>query len=271
MKDVQNSIGNFLFKIDNVGIDSFTYPISIKTHDGICFNTIADFSLSVSLEKDIRGINMSRLPIFVSELDKDGWYLDDLKSNLKKLRSKLESKDAKISVDFDYFIKKKAPLSKYESYMNYKCRFETSIVENVNEASSECDAVLTVEVPITTLCPCSKEISEYSAHNQRGYVSVSVRYNSTIWIEEIIHVVESVASCEIYPILKRVDEKYVTEKAYDNPRFVEDIVRLTAERLFNDNRIIWFNVKSRHMESIHRHNAFAEITYSKKPEEATYR
>lgn len=263
MKDVQNTKGDFLFNIDSVGVDNFIHPISLKVKEGGCINTIGNFSLSVSLEKDIRGINMSRLPIFVSELNEDEWSSNKLKYIMIKLRDKLESKDASISVEFDYFIKKRAPVSGYESVMNYSCKIETSVHKNEVDNKDKFDTVVTVEVPITTLCPCSKEISDYSAHNQRAYVSVSLRYNKLIWIEEIVEYVESVASCEIYPILKRVDEKYVTEKAYNNPRFVEDIVRLVAEKLFLDDRIIWFSVKSRHMESIHRHNAFAKIEYSK--------
>jgi GTP cyclohydrolase I len=167
-------------------------------------------------------------------------------------------------MEFDYFIKKKAPVSGFEGTMPYKCRFEASLNNILENGTSDYDFILTVEVPVTTLCPCSKEISKASAHNQRGYVNVSLRYSEIVWIEDVIEMVEAVSSCELYPILKRVDEKYVTEKAYENPRFVEDMVRMAAERLYEDERVNWFRVSSRHQESIHPHDAYASFEKWKK-------
>jgi GTP cyclohydrolase I len=177
-----------------------------------------------------------------------------------KVSSILESNDSQLDVEFDYFCDKVAPVSGYKSIMNYRCKIECLMTKTINH-KKDFSMVLTVEVPITTLCPCSKEISNHSAHNQRSYVTVAIKSFSNIWIEEIVEMVESASSSELYPILKRVDEKYVTEKAYENPRFVEDIVRITADKLYNDSRISWFKIKSIHFESIHNHNAFAEIEY----------
>ena len=154
---------------------------------------------------------------------------------------------------FPYFMEKTAPVSKMTSLMDYNCEFSGSCSEK------GLDFVLKVKVPVQSLCPCSKEISEYGAHNQRSIASISVRFNKTVWIEDLIEIAESSASSSIYSLLKREDEKYITEYAYDNPAFVEDIVRNITEKLMNDSRIIWFEVECENMESIHNHNAWARI------------
>lgn len=263
MEDIQNKKGDFDFKIDKVGVENIQHPFYIKKKDGNVIETIGNFSMSVSLEKYLKGINMSRLPIILSELYRDEWkvenYKEDTEFVLKKICEKLESKDSYFDIKFKYFLAKSAPVSKFEGLMPYECKIESAL----NKEKDKFDMILTVEVPITTLCPCSKAISEYSAHNQRGYVVVSVRYNEEIHIEDIISMIEEVGSCELYPILKRIDEKYVTEKAYENPRFVEDIVRLAAKKLYDNNNITWFKISSHHQESIHPHDAYAVIEITK--------
>ncbi len=267
MKDIQNTQGDFRFKIDKVGVSNVLHPVTLKTRDGI-MNTIGKFTMGVCLCPELKGINMSRLPIFLADFANRELAMSDIRNVimgiLETMREKLESAEAYMKIEFDYFLGRKAPVSGFEGLMPYRCKIETTL-ENWGQ-DKHFDYILSVEVPITTLCPCSKAISDNSAHNQRGYVQVSIRYNSLVWIEEIIDIVNSIGSCEIYPILKRVDEKYVTEKAYKNPRFVEDIVRLVAEKLCEDARIDWFRINSRHQESIHPHDAYAQLEAWKQPE-----
>ena len=264
MVDIQNTKGDYKYKINNVGISNVLYPIIIKNKKGMSVPTVGKISMSVSLEHDIKGINMSRLPILLSEFGENTWELGDIKKDVKAFMlamvKKMESKDAYLEMEFDFFLKKKAPVSDFQGMMPYKCKINGNLHL---EPSTEYDFILSVEVPITTLCPCSKAISKYSAHNQRGYVQVSLRYSDLMYIEDIIELVEACASCDIYPILKRIDEKYVTEKAYENPRFVEDMVRMVAEKLNADTRVSWFVISSRHQESIHTHDAFATIEITK--------
>lgn len=260
MKDIQNIKGDFKYKINKVGVNNVLHPVTIKTKEEKLVSTVGIFTLAVSLDSELKGINMSRLPVLLAELSDSKWVFEDLRDILDAMRVRMGSTDAYMDVEFDYFLKKKAPVSGFEGLMPYRCKIEAALNSGDIAASQDLfDFILSVEVPITTLCPCSKEISDFSAHNQRGYVQVSVRYNTFVWIEDIINMVEAISSCEIYPILKRADEKFVTEKAYENPRFVEDIVRLAAERLNADSRIDWFRVNSRHQESIHPHDAFAQI------------
>ena len=264
MLDIQNTKGEYKYKINKVGISNVFYPITVKNKKGMPVPTVGNLSMSVSLEQDLKGANMSRLPILLSEFGENTWELGDIKEDVKTLMlsmiKKMESKDGYLEMEFDFFLKKKAPISDFQGIMPYKCKINGSLHL---EPSTEYDFILSVEVPVTTLCPCSKAISEYSAHNQRGYVQVSLRYSDLMHIEDIIELVESSASCDIYPILKRIDEKYVTEKAYENPRFVEDMVRIVAEKLDEDDRVNWFTISSRHQESIHTHDAFAVIEITK--------
>jgi GTP cyclohydrolase IB len=267
MKDIQNTKGDYGFKINKVGVTNVIHPILFKSKEGNRVATVGNFSMYVSLEKHLKGINMSRLMILLAELNENNWEIEhlseDMKVFLEKMLEKMNSRDGYVELSFDFFAKKKAPISEYIGLMPYKCKIEASLHKNSEDEIACYDFILMVEVPITALCPCSKAISQYSAHNQRGYVQVSLRSPELIYIEEVIELVEAESSCEIYPILKRVDEKYVTEKAYENPRFVEDIVRLIAEKLNEDERITWFKVASRHQESIHPHDAAAEIEVEK--------
>jgi GTP cyclohydrolase I len=171
------------------------------------------------------------------------------------MKKKLNAKSAHIEIEFPYFIEKTAPVSKAKSLMEYTCTLWGSLNDNI-------DICFGVEVPVTTLCPCSKEMSEKGAHNQRGIVSIKVRFKKLLWIEDVIKIAENSASCEVYSLLKRPDEKYVTEKAYNNPMFVEDIVRNVAKELEENPNITWFSVESENIESIHNHSAYALVEKS---------
>jgi GTP cyclohydrolase I len=174
------------------------------------------------------------------------------------MKEKLDSEESFIELSFNYFVMKKAPVSGQEAMMDYYCEYFGS------SGPEGRDAVMSVRVPVMTLCPCSKEISQYGAHNQRGYVTISVRMKKLMWIEEIIEIAESSASSPVFPLLKREDEKYVTERSYENPTFVEDVVRNAATKLMAEDRIVWFEVSSENMESIHNHSAYAVITRDKR-------
>ncbi|TDX52956.1 GTP cyclohydrolase FolE2 [Orenia marismortui] len=257
MKDIQNTQGDYKFDINKVGVDNLVCPFKIQSKIGEVISTVGNFSMMVNLPKELKGINMSRLPQLLSELKQEELTLNDLKQDIRsiveRMKKRMESKDAYLDLDFDYFLEKKAPVSGFMGIVPYHAKINASL------QGSSYNFILTVEVPITTLCPCSKEISDYSAHNQRGYVEVSIKFDGLFYIEDIIEIVEEVASCEIYSVLKRVDEKYVTERAYENPRFVEDVVRLVAEKLDQASQIKSFSVSSRHQESIHSHDAYAII------------
>jgi len=183
--------------------------------------------------------------------------IDNLQPFLHDIKEKLKADTAYVDIKFTYFIKKTAPVSKIQSLLDYECTFSAKLGENF-------EFIIGVTVPVTTLCPCSKEISKYGAHNQRSHVTVKATYDQFIWLEELIEYVESSASCEIYPLLKRVDEKFVTEKAYENPVFVEDIVRDITLKLKKDKRINWFSIESENFESIHNHSAYAFVEQSRK-------
>ena len=257
MKDVQNMKGDYKFGINEVGVENIKYPLRVKSQAGKVISTVGNYSLGVNLDKDLKGIHMSRLPQLLAELHAEEWILDDFKADiydiLEDMQSRMETDNACLELKFDYFLAKEAPVSRQEGLMSYPCQIKASLKED------DYNFFLSVEVPVTSLCPCSKEISDYSAHNQRGYTEVTVSYNGIVRVEELINMVEEVASCEVYSVLKRVDEKEVTEQAYDNPRFVEDMVRLVAEKLSTDQRIDWFRVNSQHQESIHPHDAYAVL------------
>lgn len=253
MPDLQNQTDKRKITIDKVGVKAIKYPIIVSDRTNKIQNTIAEINFYVELPHSNRGTHMSR---FVEILNK--YHQEDIIFNLDKLLSdikkSLKADAAYIEIRFPYFILKKAPVSKITSYLNYDCLFRASLSDNF-------DFRIGVAVPVTTLCPCSREISAYGAHNQRSHVTVLVQYSEFIWLEELIELIESVSSCEIYPLLKRADEKYVTEKAYDNPRFVEDMVRELSVHLNKDKRILHYEIESENFESIHNHSAYA---YKKK-------
>lgn len=249
MRDVQKEPPPRKIPIDKVGVEDVTYPIRVMDRENSFQNTVARIKMSVDLPHNFRGTHMSR---FIEVLNKHlhNITLYNLENILEDIRKELDAETSHIEIEFPYFIRKKAPISGMESFMNYRCKFIAS-------KDDKFDFILEVNVPVHTLCPCSKEISERGAHNQRALVSVQVRMRKLVWIEEIVEMVEGSASAPLYALLKREDERYITEHAYDNPRFVEDVVREVAVNLDRDDRIIWYFINVKSFESIHNHNAFA--------------
>jgi GTP cyclohydrolase I len=254
-KDIQNEFDERKVPINKVGIKDVKYPIIVEDKINKTQNTIADLNIYVNLPHQHRGTHMSRFIEVLNEFHKDN-LINKLPEFLIEIKKRLKSESAFIEIKFPYFIDKIAPVSNIKSIMSYDCFFNASYQNSY-------ELIIGIKVPITTLCPCSKEISDYGAHNQRSIVTVEFSYNEFIWMEEIIEIVENQASCEIYSLLKRPDEKYVTEKAYDNPKFVEDIVRDVTLKLKEDKRIKWFRVQSENFESIHNHSAYACVEFSK--------
>lgn len=253
--DVQSLEDNRKVTIDKVGVKNIKYPIIVEDRTNKIQPTVAELDIYVELPHQHRGTHMSRFLEVLNQFHKET-FIDDLESFLTEVKRALNADRAFTTIRFPYFIKKTAPVSKIESLMSYNCVFEASLTDVFN-------LKIGVIVPVTTLCPCSKEISDYGAHNQRSEVSIEISYNKFIWLEEIIDLVESSASCEIFSLLKRVDEKYVTEKAYDNPMFVEDIVRDLAVKLKSDPRIDSFKIESENFESIHNHNAYGCVEFQR--------
>jgi len=252
--------------INQVGVSDLHYPITVMDPNGTDGKqrTVANFLMTVSLPHHFKGTHMSR---FIEVLNKHQGEVTmrTLPEILHSLKKQLDAEMARVEVTFPYFIKKKAPVSKAPSLMEYECTF----VGESNEVGD--DFVFNVKVPITSLCPCSKEISDRGAHNQRGYVTIESRScrdvdgnPEIIWIEELIEVAESSASSPVFALLKREDEKAVTEMAYDKPAFVEDIVRDVAQQMMADRRVDWFRVNVVNHESIHNHNAFAKIEWERR-------
>ena len=256
MKDVQNQADSRGVEIQKVGIKDFELPIVIQRKDAEDKVIYASATCGVTLPAHYKGTHMSR---FVEVLNEwRGKKTLDIKSCVEAMAEKLEAKSAYLKFDFKYFIDKKSPVTGISAPMCYDCTFE-GILENWQEDDEEYRFFLGVKVPVTTLCPCSKEISSYGAHNQRAIVSVKVTYpeDEHIWIEDLVTAIEKTASSELYPLLKREDEKYVTEHAYDNPKFVEDVLRDVVLMLRNDDKIDSFEVECESLESIHNHSAWA--------------
>jgi len=254
-KDIQSESDLRQIHIDKVGVKNVKYPIMVSDKQGNVQHTVADIDLYVDLTHSLRATHMSRFVEVLHSVSGEV-LLDHIQPLLQQLKDSLHSERAYINIRFPFFIDKAAPVSKKSSLLDYHCVFEGVLGEDYTYIKS-------VTVPITTLCPCSKEISNFSAHNQRAYVTLRVKATEYIWFEELIESVEQSASCQVYPLLKRPDEKYVTEYAYEHPTFVEDIVRDIAVRLKTDSRILWFYVESDNIESIHNHNAFASLEYLK--------
>jgi GTP cyclohydrolase IB len=254
LADVQASPDDRNIRIDKVGVKEIHYPITVKDRTHEAQQTIGTVNMYVDLPHHFKGTHMSRFLEILNEYT-GGISVERVPEILDRIRERLVAETAHFSVTFTYFIQKKAPITGAEGMMGYECGFEASSGK-VNNFT------LKVSVPVTTLCPCSKEISTRGAHNQRGLVDVKVHFDGELWIEELVEMIEAAASCDLYPLLKREDEKFVTEKAFDNPRFVEDLVREVAVRLRNDSRINWFQVEVENFESIHPHNAYAFVEES---------
>ncbi len=250
--DIQNQPDSRNITIDKVGVKGVRYPIVVEDRTSGVQHSVADLNIYVELPHHKRGTHMSRFIEILNRYHKEA-FIGKLDVFLSELKKTMKAEAAYVDISFPYFVKKHAPVSKIASLLSYDCIFNASLKDSFK-------LWIGVVVPVTTLCPCSKEISEYGAHNQRSQISIRVCYNEFVWLEELITLAEKHASCEIYPLLKRTDEKYVTEKAYNNPKFVEDIVRGITEELKADKRITAFHVESENFESIHNHNAYAMIS-----------
>lgn len=263
IEDVQSRADNRMIPIDRVGVNDIQYPIRVLDRDGKPQHTVANLSMSVDLPHDVKGTHMSRFIEILNAYD-DELGIDTLPNILSTIRERLGAASARIEADFPFFLNRAAPVSGAKSLMNYEC----SLLGE--SGTKKGDYVLTVKVPVTSLCPCSKEISDYGAHNQRGFLTIKARSKLTIdgslpriSMEDIIDVAEQSASSPVYPLLKRPDERHVTMQAYENPVFVEDMVREVATKLKIDDRLSWFSVHAENQESIHNHNAFAQIEWAR--------
>ncbi|MGC9238873.1 MAG: GTP cyclohydrolase FolE2 [Acidithiobacillus sp.] len=252
LEDVQGRADPRAIAIQRVGVKAVRHPLRISDRGGRIQHSIALCNMYVALPAHLKGTHMSRFleilnqypePVGVANID----------GFLEEVRHRLEAEEARVELRFPYFVNKKAPVSGVESLLDYEVEIQAE------RTAAGLHLELGVMVPVTSLCPCSKSISDYGAHNQRSHVWVRADTRQTVWIEDIIDLVESVASCQLYGLLKRPDEKFVTEYAYDHPKFVEDMVRDVALRLRQDRRIRRFTVSSENFESIHNHSAYAEI------------
>jgi GTP cyclohydrolase I len=256
MVDVQSSADTRRIAIDRVGIKDIRHPVRVKDRSEGEQHTVANFNMYVYLPHNFKGTHMSRFVEILNRHERE-ITVDSFKEMLVEMAERLESERGHIEMSFPYFVNKKAPVSGVRSLLDYQVTL-TGEIRNGEPAM-----FIKVVVPVTSLCPCSKEISDRGAHNQRSHVTVSVRTREFVWLEELIDLVESEASCQLYGLLKRPDEKYVTERAYDNPKFVEDMVRDVARRLNEDDRIAAYTVESENFESIHNHSAYALIERDK--------
>ncbi len=254
--DVQGSADKRKIAINKVGIKDIRHPVIVKDRSGGVQHTIATFSMFVYLPHHFKGTHMSRFVKILNDHEKE-ISVSSFKDMLKEMSELLEADSGYIEMHFPFFVNKKAPVSGVESLLDY----DVSLVGEINHGETQIRTK--VLVPVTSLCPCSKSISDYGAHNQRSHVTVDVRTTGFVWIEELIDLVERQASCQLYGLLKRPDEKFVTERAYDNPKFVEDMVRDVAGELNDDDRIRSYILESENFESIHNHSAYAMIEFDK--------
>lgn len=251
MLDVQKTADTRNIPIDKVGVKNIRYPIVVMDKSKARQHTVARVNMYVDLPHHFKGTHMSRF-IEVLNLYHGEISIESLDTILREMKQRLEASRAHLELDFPYFIEKAAPVSGARSLMEYQCRM-------VGILGEEQDFVLGVSVPVTSLCPCSREISARGAHNQRSLLSVQIRYQGHVWIEDLVTWLEECASAPVYALLKREDEKAVTEQAYDNPMFVEDIVRAVTQRLAAVPEITWFQVECENFESIHNHSAYALV------------
>lgn len=264
MRDIQNEQDTREIPLQKVGVKGVSYPVSVLDKNKKIQNTTAKVNLFVNLPHKFKGTHMSR---FIEVFHK---YHTDITMQhfldmLEEIREKLDAEQAFGTITFPYYIEKNAPVTNARGIMQYICSYEGEVKGELNKEKSsiiqERKFFITIEVPVTTLCPCSKAISEYGAHNQRGKVRVKLLYKDFFWIEDVIQMIEQCASSPLYSVLKRQDEKSVTEHAYENPRFVEDVVREVYLGLKKMN-FEWFSVEAENEESIHFHNAYAYTEYN---------
>ncbi len=252
MIDIQSQQDHRRVEINKVGVKNIEYPITVLDKRNRVQHTVGKVNMYVNLPHRFKGTHMSRFVEILNEY-RGTINIKAISTILDNMKEKLAAESAFMEVEFPYFVEKRAPVSGAKSLMGYTCRFLASLVDGRHTL------VVGITVPVTTLCPCSKEISEKGAHNQRSLVSVKVTFRKFFWIEDLIRIVESSASSAVYSLLKRSDEKFITEKAYDTPLFVEDIVRNIALKLNVHRNITWFSVESENLESIHNHNAYAFV------------
>jgi len=253
LPDVQSAPDSRRLAIQRVGVKALRYPLQLETASGETLNTIARLTMTVGLPPEVKGTHMSR---FVELLEGRSGLLtqDGMFRLLEEMLLRLDAKSGRIEMSFPYFIRKTAPVSGVESLLDYDA---TLLIDQPE--GQRASLTLRVVAAVTSLCPCSKKISEYGAHNQRSHITLETRLRSPMRIEELVRLAEEEASCEVFGLLKRPDEKWVTERAYDNPKFVEDLVRDIALRLMNEPRIAEWKVASENFESIHNHSAYAEL------------
>ncbi|MDH3999231.1 MAG: GTP cyclohydrolase FolE2 [Desulfuromonadales bacterium] len=254
MPDMQQSRDDRNIAIDKVGVKDIRYPIVVMDKSKERQQTVARINMYVDLPHHFKGTHMSR---FVEILNQHHGQIsiEGIDAILQEMKTRLEASRAHLELEFPYFIEKRAPASGARSLMEYQCRMAGSLGESD-------DFVLGVTVPVTSLCPCSREISERGAHNQRSAVTVEIRYREHVWLEDLIEWVEGCGSAPVFALLKREDEKALTEQAYDNPMFVEDMVRAVTERLAQQPEITWFRIECENFESIHNHSAYAMVEQS---------
>jgi GTP cyclohydrolase I len=256
LRDVQERHDTRRIPINKVGVKDISYPIVVMDKNRSVQHTVARVNMYVDLPHHFKGTHMSRF-IEILNTYREKIALDKMETILQKMKEKLGASSAHLEIEFPYFIEKKAPVSGARSLMEYTCEFKASLAE-------ELDFVLGVKVPVTSLCPCSKELSRFGAHNQRSIMTVQVRYREFLWIEDLIETIESCGSSPVYSLLKREDEKFVTESAYENPRFVEDMVREATVKLAAMDTVTWFSVEAENYESIHKHSAYAAVEQDKR-------
>lgn len=254
--DVQGSADKRNIAINKVGIKDIRHPVVVKDRSDGLQHTIATFNMYVFLPHHFKGTHMSRFVKILNDHEKE-ISNKSFKEMLVEMSEMLEADSGHIEMNFPFFINKKAPVTGLESLLDYNVSLIGEIVDGNIQTR------IKIEIPVTSLCPCSKSISDYGAHNQRSHVTVNVKTDGFIWIEEIVELVEKEASCELYGLLKRPDEKFVTERAYDNPKFVEDMIRDVAVKLNEDDRIRSYVLESENFESIHNHSAYALIEHDK--------
>jgi GTP cyclohydrolase I len=258
--DVQGRPDTRRIPINKVGIKDIYHPVRVLDRSGGEQHTIASFNMYVNLPHNFKGTHMSRFVEVLNHYEKE-ISVTSFQQMLAEMTERLDATSGHIEMSFPYFVTKRAPISGVESLLDYRASLLGSLIDGKSVIT------LKVVVPVTSLCPCSKRISDYGAHNQRSHVTITARIEGFVWLEELIDIAEKEASCELFGILKRPDEKHVTERAYDNPKFVEDIVRDIAVRLNADDRVRGYAVESENFESIHNHSAYARVEHDKdKPE-----
>jgi GTP cyclohydrolase I len=256
VEDVQGHADSRRIPINKVGIKDIYHPVRVKDRARGEQHTVANFKMYVNLPHNFKGTHMSRFVEILNRHERE-ISVESFGSMLAEMTERLAATSGHIEMSFPYFVMKKAPVSGVESLMNY----QATIFGEYHEGKTE--VWLKVVVPTTSLCPCSKEISDYGAHNQRSHITLTARLTEHMWLEELIDMAEREASCEVYGILKRPDEKFITERAYDNPKFVEDTVRDVAVALNKDKRVRAYVVETENFESIHNHSAYAMIEHDK--------